>query len=240
MSQLVLGSSGEAASSDAAESNLAPVDDACVQEAGPQLTPSVPPEVNSVQALGPSRSDTVEDGVCGKCGRAYVVGSRFRCQCGATLRKNPFSSTTSIYSDVLLPGLASLPAEIDRFMAGALADEGDNDVPTRRRSLIEYRGQIVHRNILKLAFALEARGLTDKRGRLRTIWLQQLGALIDKAIRLDMLLGLSRRAKPVPTLSDWLAARIEHEGTTAVVAHPDQKTNGDAVQRSATTAEPGV
>jgi hypothetical protein len=59
-------------------------------------------------------------------------------------------------------------------------DEADpQDVPTRRKALIDYRARL-HRRILQLDSALEQRGLLDRRQKLRTQWLQQLGTLIER------------------------------------------------------------
>jgi hypothetical protein len=90
-------------------------------------------------------------------------------------------------------------------MASVVADEGDpEDVPARRKSLLEYRGRI-HRRIVQLDTALELRGLIDKRGKLRVAWLQQLSSFITTAKSLDQLLGLARKAKRVPTLAELMS-----------------------------------
>lgn len=114
-----------------------------------------------------------------------------------------------LYSDAELP--PALAAEDARFMAGQYQDEGEDPahVPTRRASLLHYRGQ-VHRNINKLTLALDERGLIDKRGKLRVAWLQMLLALMDRAIRLDSLLGLERTPRQLPqSPRAWLEALAE-------------------------------
>jgi hypothetical protein len=74
----------------------------------------------------------------------------------------------------------------DRFLAGALVDEGEReaDVPTRRRAQVEYRA-ILHRQILMLDAAFQEQGLFDRKQRLRTAWLQQLVALVGRAESVD-------------------------------------------------------
>jgi hypothetical protein len=121
--------------------------------------------------------------------------------------------THGLYSDAH-PATAAIVTEVERFMGAQLADEGgpDADLTARRSSLLGYRGRIVHKNILKLAQAIEDRGLFDKRGKLRVAWLQQLGALLDKAVRIDTLLGLARRARRTQTPIEWLSALDEQKG----------------------------
>src|SRR5262245_14540453 len=68
--------------------------------------------------------------------------------------------------------LAHLRAEVAEFEAACLVDEGDDEVPVRRRALLMYRARL-HRRILQLDDALELRGLLDRRGKLRDRWLQQ-------------------------------------------------------------------
>ena len=45
----------------------------------------------------------------------------------------------------------------------------------------------------------------DKRGRLRTAWLQRLEGLIARAQAIDSTLGLQRRTKPVLSARDIIA-----------------------------------
>jgi hypothetical protein len=114
-----------------------------------------------------------------------------------------------IYSVQLPPGLEDLPAQLDRFMVAQLADEGDEPdrLSARRRSLLHHRVFIVERNIRKLAHTLDQKGLVDTKGKLRVAWLQMLGTFIDKAIRLDTLLGLDRRPRKIESPIEWLERR---------------------------------
>jgi hypothetical protein len=103
------------------------------------------------------------------------------------------------------PGLEVLRDEVASFMAGCLADEGDvADVPTRRLSLLSHRARI-ERRIIQIDARLEQAGLTDKRGKLRVAWLQQLQSLINTAKALDQLLGLERKQKRVKPLMEVLS-----------------------------------
>jgi hypothetical protein len=97
----------------------------------------------------------------------------------------------------LHPVTAAITAEVERFEAAQLVDEGEDEaeITARRRKLIVYRSRIIDKNILKLAMALEERGLVDKRGKLRTTWLAHLESLVNTAVRIDNLLGLERRAR---------------------------------------------
>jgi hypothetical protein len=117
-----------------------------------------------------------------------------------------------LYSDAHLPpGLEWLPAAVEHFRAGQLVDEGqaEADVPARRRAALDNR-TTVFKLTAKLTHALDERGMFDKRGKLRVAWLQVLMGLMDRAMRLDALLGLERRQKPVG-LEDWIRhAPAEH------------------------------
>lgn len=114
------------------------------------------------------------------------------------------SLTTGLWSD-LHPGSEALLADVDRFEAAQITDEGEaeGDIQSRRRELIRYRARIIHKNVLKLASALEERGLVDKRGKLRVAWLSKLESLINTAIRVDSLLGLDRHPKEI-SLQDYI------------------------------------
>ena len=127
------------------------------------------------------------------------------------------------YSDQHLPpGLADwLPGEVARFMGAQLIDEGvgEVDIPPRRRALLGYRAS-VHKNILKMSFALDEKGLVDRKGKLRTSWLQMLMSLMDRAVRLDGLLGLERTPKQIPqSPREWL------ESLADVSGNPDTNTD---------------
>ncbi len=110
----------------------------------------------------------------------------------------------ALRTDALPPEFAHLREEVDAFVAGCLSDEGDaSDVSTRRRALLEYRARL-HRRVLQLDAAIEVRGLFDKKGKLRAVWLQRLEGLIDKCKALDNLLGLARRQKRVGSIEDYV------------------------------------
>jgi hypothetical protein len=111
-----------------------------------------------------------------------------------------------------------VPAEFialqDRFLAGALVDEGERpeDVPVRRRSLLEYRA-LLHRKIAQLDQAFREQGLFDRRQRLRCAWLSQLNALVGRAESLDRLLGLARRQRSVSGVDDPAEYLEQQEAT---------------------------
>jgi hypothetical protein len=114
-----------------------------------------------------------------------------------------------VYSEKLPPGLEDLPAQLEAFMSAQLADEGDDPdrLSTRRRSLLSHRVFVVERNIRKLEHGLETKGLVDSKGKLRVAWLQMLATYIDKAMRLDSMLGLSRRPRRLESPMEWLERR---------------------------------
>lgn len=113
----------------------------------------------------------------------------------------------ALRTDRVPPEFAHLAAEVDEFVSGCLTDEGDeSDVSTRRRALLQYRARL-HRRIVQLDAAIETQGLFSRDGKLRVAWLQRLEGLITTAKALDSMLGLARRSKRVPTLSEYLDRR---------------------------------
>lgn len=116
---------------------------------------------------------------------------------------NAIARTHGLYASAIARALAD---ERQAFLAASLTDDGgEAEVPTRRRSLHEYRARL-HIHICALSDAIERHGLFDRRGRLRVAWLQRVEGLIATAQRIDGTLGLARRAKPVPSLAEALAA----------------------------------
>ena len=85
-------------------------------------------------------------------------------------------------------------------------DGGRSEIPARRLSQHEYRA-LVHRKVWQLSDALDARGLFDKRGKLRVAWIQRLEALITLATRIDATLGLERRQRTVASPLDYINGR---------------------------------
>jgi hypothetical protein len=126
---------------------------------------------------------------------------------------NQIAATHGLFSE---RDLARLQAEVEAFLANSLTDDGgESEVPTRRRTLHEYRAR-VHRRIRQLDAALEVRGLFDRRGKLRVAWLQRLEALINTAKGIDSLLGLERRQRHVPASpAEFLEARRVHDEARA-------------------------
>lgn len=108
------------------------------------------------------------------------------------------------YSARYPPGFEHLERDVADFVAGSLVDEGDfDDLTTRHKALLSYRARL-HRRILQLDAALEARGILDRRQKLRTTWLSTLSALIERCRQIDLVLGLERRQKPVESPREWL------------------------------------
>jgi hypothetical protein len=126
---------------------------------------------------------------------------------GRFLRGNRAAVTHALYAMDLPEEFSHLASEISTFRSASIADDGgETEIGVRRQSLHEYRARI-HRRIVQLDHALELRGLVDRRGKLRVSWLQRLDGLIASARALDSLLGLDRRARQLPSLSDYLASR---------------------------------
>lgn len=101
--------------------------------------------------------------------------------------------------------LSALRDEVNAFLTASVADDGgESEVPTRRRSLHEYRARI-HRRIVQLDAAIELRGQFDKKGKLRVAWVTKLESLISTARAIDNLLGLERRAKDVGDVAQAFA-----------------------------------
>ena len=150
------------------------------------------------------------------CGVEVPRGTKQCPVCRRFIKGTTVSVTSTLVAKNLPPDFALLAADVDRFVSGCLVDEDDaNDVPTRRRALLEYRAR-VHRRIVLLDAAIERRGLFDGRGQLRALWLQRLEGLINVAARLDAQLGLARRQKRV-SFSDYVE---QHYGANAAPAAP--------------------
>ncbi len=100
----------------------------------------------------------------------------------------------------------------ERFLGAALSDEGgEQDLPARRRSQVQYRA-VVHRQILMLDAALRVHGMFDKRRKLRERWLDKLVSLVNTATRIDIALGFERRARAlVPSPREWVKGAGEGE-----------------------------
>ena len=100
--------------------------------------------------------------------------------------------------------------EAGRHLAAqSITDAGGRDeLSARELADHEYRS-VLHVRILKLSHALNVHGEFDRRGRLRKGWIELLDRLISSAVAIDKTLGLKRRARPVPTLAEYLAARTE-------------------------------
>jgi hypothetical protein len=129
---------------------------------------------------------------------------------GRFRRGNQVAVSTAFDARQLPPELTHLHAEVQQFVDGSYADQGDEPehIPTRRKALLEYRAR-VHRRIVQLDSVLELRGLLDRRGRLRSAWLQRLEGLIGTARALDAQLGLERRTRHVDTFEAAIAAEPE-------------------------------
>jgi hypothetical protein len=158
------------------------------------------------------------------CGRSLHPFDPGRCAAGHPIPGNDLgkptrfqpenwaAATSTLRSDRWPAELEVLRAEVESFLTATLADEADpDDVPARRKALLGYRARL-HRRIVQLDAMLELRGLVDRRGKLRTQWLQQLAGLIERARQLDVTLGLARRSKPVPSLAEYLEQRQRDDG----------------------------
>jgi len=98
----------------------------------------------------------------------------------------------------------ALREEREAFLAASIVDDGgESEVTTRRRSLLDYRARL-HVQIIALSDALERFGMFDRRGRLRSGWLQRLEALIGRGQAIDATLGLGRRERHVPTAHELI------------------------------------
>ena len=131
---------------------------------------------------------------------------------GRFRKGNGLAVTHALHAIELPPELRHLRDEITTYEAACLVDEGDiaANVPVRRRSLLTYRARL-HRRFLQIDDAIELRGLIDRRGRLRVVWLTKLESLIGAAVRVDTLLGLQRRPKHVDVATELQQLRREQE-----------------------------
>ena len=128
-----------------------------------------------------------------------------RDQKGRFLPGNSSAVKTGQHATAHLPDVfRQQEAEVQEFLLNSIADDGGDDaIPTRRLSQHQYRAGL-HRQILRLDAALEAHGLFDRRGKLCVAWLSKLESLMREARSFDLSLGLARRPRRVPTLSEVL------------------------------------
>lgn len=169
--------------------------------------------VARAEAVGPLPSHPAGDGpvVC-SCGHVNPAGSDQcgRASCRRTLRGNGLARRTSLYAANSTPEMAEFEAAGCALAEQSITDAGGRtELVARVLADHQYRG-LLHVRILKLAHALEAHGEFDRRGRLRKGWIELLDRLINTAVSMDKILGLSRRAKPTPaSFADALAQAPE-------------------------------
>ena len=119
---------------------------------------------------------------------------------------NQVARRHGLYAESLAEALAENRRTFEQ--QSVVDDGGESEVATRRRSLHGYRARL-HVHIEQLSGAIERFGLFDRRGRLRTAWLQRLEGLIARAQAIDTTLGLDRRQRKVPTLDEVLGGQDE-------------------------------
>lgn len=198
------------------------------------LTPHVQP---GEQPVARSHTDREADGASAspavslpvvptRQGRDPVTGQWLKIACGQSGARTLHALKSAADArDELPAALQFMQRDLDQFVDGCLADEGGEDIPTRRRSLLEYRAR-VHRRIVQLDAALEERGLVDRRNKLRTAWLSQLAGLIERARQLDQTLGLQRRQKRVQTPDEWLQS-LQQDHTPAETEPTDNEQRNE-------------
>jgi hypothetical protein len=82
------------------------------------------------------------------------------------------------------------PETAGEFLDASVAEDGGSDgMPARRFSQHQYRA-VLHEAIVLVSSALDAHGVCDRSGRLRTTWLGALESLVREARAIDTLLGL--------------------------------------------------
>ena len=120
---------------------------------------------------------------------------------GKFLPGNEIARKHGLHSSALTDALRD---EREAFLTASISDDGgEGEVTTRRRALLDYRARL-HVQIVALSDALEKFGMFDRRGRLRSGWLQRLEALIGRGQAIDATLGLGRRERHVPTAHELI------------------------------------
>lgn len=100
--------------------------------------------------------------------------------------------------------LAGLDERIATLTAAAVADMGGEEaVPVRVRLMLETRFRL-QRRLEQVDAAIEVKGITDGKGKLRAAWLQRLEGLAASIRALDAQLGLKRQAKRIGTLESHI------------------------------------
>lgn len=100
--------------------------------------------------------------------------------------------------------LAGLNERIQAQTSQAIADMGgERNVSVRARLLIETRFRL-QRRLEQVDAAIEVKGITDGKGKLRAAWLQRLEGLAAAIRAIDAQLGLKRQARRVGTLEEHI------------------------------------
>lgn len=187
---------------------------------------------------GPSATSAVS----GSDSQPVIPNASGRDRAGRFVPGHRINISTGSDTERLPVGLEQLQHQIDTFINGCLADEADDDLPTRRKALLEYRARL-HRRIIQLDAVLETRGLLDRRQKLRTQWLSMLCTLIEKARALDVTLGLERRQKDIGSmdLQTWLQQGGNHgdpPDDSATEPRADQNSHEQTETEDRSVAEP--
>ena len=145
--------------------------------------------------------------VCASCGFANEAGADLcaRPGCRKMLARNALARRTGLHAANLTPELRAIEDAGRALAEQSIADAGGrSELAARELTDHEYRA-LLHVRILKLALALDTHGDFDWRGRLRKGWIELLDRLVSSAVSIDKTLGLSRKAKLLPSATEILA-----------------------------------
>lgn len=158
-------------------------------------------------SAAPFSKNGEDDGslVCGRCSTVNPAGAATCSQCRSFLLANQVARRHGIYARTQP---ANLRMTADELMAGTLSDQGgESEVSTLQRSYIRKLGDL-EITIRLLTSDIATNGLLTPGGRVRDVYDKLLTGLsvFDKYA---MRIGLARKAKRVPSLSEVLAAAEE-------------------------------
>jgi hypothetical protein len=149
--------------------------------------------------------------ICPQCGTANPAGSKVckaNPQCGSFLPSNQAARTIGLYARAQPPDLRQ---HRDDLVAGLISDlGGETDLSTLETSYVEKLGDI-DTTIRLLTHDIATKGLLTPGGRVRDVY-DKLLAGLAAFDRYAQRVGLDRRPKRVPSLSEVLDAEDQPSG----------------------------
>ena len=164
------------------------------------------PEVEKTAQIEPSLVGAV---VCARCQTSNPPDAELCLRCKSFLPANQLQRTHGIYSKT--PPPADLREKVDELRAGVISDRGgESELSTLELSYVEKLGDI-DVTIRLLTHDIAVNGLLTKSGGVRGVY-DKLLAGLAAFDRYAQRVGLERRAKQVPSLSEVMSRGDHADG----------------------------